>query len=219
MILVSIDTISSIIKMLTKTQNKILSFLLRNTEEQATIRGIARRLRKSYTLVYNNLANLEKRGLIRKHNVPPAKVITLHEFAPAYFFIDIELKIRKEFLRKNPWVEVMLNDAISSTKNLFFILIVFGSYAKGTQTKKSDIDLLVIIQAKDHMKNIENSINKAYTKVKKNVIIVDVNDFMEMISHPNALNVGNEAKKHHVILYGVEQYYQIIKDENKRFNK
>ena len=201
--------------MLTKTQEQILGFLLGNPEEHITIRGIARRLSKSYTLVYNNIANLEKNNIIIKKSVPPAQIIKLNEFAPVEIFVDIELKRKNEFLKKYPWVKVMLEDILLSTKNLFFIILIFGSYAKGAQTAKSDLDLLTIVQNKKDIRDIEDAINRAYTKIKKGLNFVDMNDFKEMIKNPNELNIGNEAKKHHIILYGVEIYYQLLKRVQK----
>jgi len=197
--------------MLTKTQEQILAFLLSNPEEQLAIRGIAKRLAKSYTLVYNNISDLEKKKIIIKQSVPPAQIIKLNEFAPLNVLIDVELKRKNEFLKEYPWIEIMLEDILASTKNLFFILLVFGSYAKGTQTTKSDIDLLIIARKKKNIKDIEDSMNIAYTKVKKGLNFVDINDFKEMVKNPNELNIGNEAKKRHIILYGVELYYQLIK--------
>lgn len=198
--------------MLTQTQEKILAFLLSNPEEQFTIRGIAKKLGKSYTLVYNNIADLGKKDIIRKQNVPPAQIIRLNEFAPTDIFIDIEIKRKKEFLKKHLWIELMLKDILSSARNLFFIMLVFGSYAKGKQTTKSDLDLLVIVQDKKDIKKIEEPMHKTYTKVKKGLNFVDVHDFEEMIKNTNELNIGNEAKKHHIILYGVEAYYQLVKN-------
>ncbi len=202
--------------MFTRTQEQILIFLLSKPEEQLTIRGIAKRLGKSYTLVYNNIAKLEKESIIRKQNVPPGQIITLNEFAPTEIFVDIELKRKKEFLKKYPWVQVMLKDILLSTKNLFFTLLVFGSYAKATQTKSSDFDLLIIVQNKKDIKDVEYAIDRAYTKVKKGLNFVDINDFKEMIKNTNELNIGNEAKKHHIILYGVEVYYQLLKRVYRR---
>ena len=197
--------------MLTKTQEQILAFLLSAPEEQLTIRGIAKRLGKSYTLVYNNIADLEKKGIIRKQDVPPGQIIKLNEFAPTHLLVNIELKRKKEFLEKYPWIELMLEDILASAKNLFFILLVFGSYAKGTQTTKSDIDLLVIVQDKKDIKKMEDVLQKVYAKAKKSLNIVDVNDFKEMVLNPNRLNIGNEARKYHILLYGVEEYYQLLK--------
>lgn len=202
--------------MLTQTQEQILAFLLNNPEEQLTIRGIAKRLNKSYTLVYNNLADLEKKKIIRKQNIPPGKIITLNEFAPTHVFVDIELKRKKELLQKYPWMQVMLEDILASSKSLFFILLVFGSYAKGTHTTKSDLDLLIIVQDKKEIKEMEDAVRQAYTKVKKGLNFVDINDFKGMILNPNALNIGNESRKYHIILYGVEEYYQLVKRAYKK---
>ncbi|MFH1638590.1 MAG: nucleotidyltransferase domain-containing protein [Candidatus Woesearchaeota archaeon] len=187
--------------------------MLSNPEEQFTIRGIAKKLRKSYALVYNNIADLEKKDLIRKQSVPPGQIITLNEFAPTDIFIDIELKRKKEFLKKYPWIGLMLKDILLSTKNLFFIMLVFGSYAKRKQTAKSDIDLLIIVQDKKDIEKIEEPMHKIYTKVKKGLNFVGISDFKEMIRDTNQLNIGNEAKKYHIILYGVEAYYQLVRNE------
>ena len=210
--LVSNDTTISIIrKMLTKTQEDLMDFLLRHPDEQVTIRGLAKRLRKSYTLVYNNLTVLEKKRIIKKTSIPPAQVISLHESTPLQILTNIELKIKGEFVKKFPWAELMLNDVLSSVKNPFFILIVFGSYAKGTQTEKSDLDILIIAQTKEQAQEIETSLKRAYTKQRKSITFLKTDDFKEMISHPQDFNVGNEAKKHHIILHGIEQYYQMIR--------
>ncbi len=197
--------------MLTPTQEQILANLISYPENQLTISGTAITLGKSYTLTYNNIVELEKKQIVKLQDVPPAKVVLLNEFAPIDVLIDVELKRKKEFLQKNKWVQIMLQDILSYTKNYFFILLVFGSYAKGTQTKKSDIDLLIIVQDKHDIKKIENAIRKVYTQVKKGVNVVDVSDFKEMVRNTNELNIGNEAKKHHIILYGVENYYQLTK--------
>lgn len=200
----------------TQTQEKILAFLLSNPDEKVTIRGISKRIGKSYTLVYNNIRGLEKDEIITKESIPPAQIVKLNEFAPAEIFVEIELKRKKEFLERHPWTRLMLEDVLSSAKNLFFIMLVFGSYAKAAQTKKSDIDLLVIVQDKKDIKDIENAMNNAYTKVKKGLNFVDMHNFKEMIKNANELNIGNEAKKHYIILYGAEEYYQLLKRGYKR---
>ena len=202
--------------MVTITQNKILTLLLDNPEKHLSIRGIARELGKSYALVYNNIEDLRREGIIVKMKAPPAQLITINEFTPVHILIDIEIKKKNKLLKQYPWTKVMLDDIHSNAEQLFFILLIFGSYAKGTQTKKSDIDILIITPTKDEIKDIENSVKRVYTKVSKNLVIVDVKDFMEMLKNTEELNVSNEARKHHIILYGTEQYYQIIKKVYKR---
>ena len=197
--------------MLTKTQEKILCFLVGNLDAKLTIRGLARRLKLSYPLIYNNLINLEKQGIIRKQSIPPAQVIGLHESVPMDILVEVEVKRRVEFLHKHGWIKVLLNDVLDNTQNIFFILLLFGSYAKGKETPKSDIDLLFIVQNKEDINMMESALKRAYTKVKKNSVICDIADFKEMIINPDKLTVGNEARKNHIVLYGIEEYYQLIK--------
>ncbi len=202
--------------MATRTQDDILSFLIAHSEERFTIRGIAKQLHKSYTLVYNNIADLEKEKIIVKHSIPPAQIITLNDFAPTDILVNIELKRKNAFLKKHPWAEVMLEDIFLDSDNLFFIMLVFGSYAKGKQTPKSDMDILVIVQDKKDINRIEHIIHKTYTKVKKGVHFAELSDFKEMIKNTNEFNVGNEARKHHIILHGAEAYCQLLKNIYKK---
>jgi predicted nucleotidyltransferase len=198
--------------MLTKTQEQILTFLLEKQQENNTIRGISRKLNKSYTLTYNNISDLEKKEFIKKESVPPAQIITLNERAPIELFIEIEFKRKERFLKKYPWIRLMLKDIIKNSSNPFFILIIFGSYAKSLQNEKSDLDLLMIVQDREEIKLMKNIIQEIYTKIKKSLNIVDIADFKEMLSNPEKLNIGNESKKNHILLYGAEQYYNIIKN-------
>ena len=202
--------------MLTKTQEQILTFLTANQEDRLSIRNLAKKLNKSYTLVYNNLLGLEKKDFVRKLSVPPAQIVTLNEFSPVDTLVAIELKRKSEFLEKNIWCKIMLKDLFSAIDNVFFIFIIFGSYAKGKATASSDLDLLVIVNRKEDIKDIEDGIRRIHTKVKKSLIAITAQDFQEMIKNTNELNIGNESRKNHVILHGAENYYQLLRKTYKR---
>lgn len=197
--------------MLTKTQEQILQFLLETKEEKHTIRSISRKLKKSYTLTYHNIIDLEKKGFILAESVPPSKIINLNKKAPEKIFIDIELKRKNEFLDKYAEVKLMLKDMIKNIPNPFFILLVFGSYAKGTPNEKSDLDILMIVQDKKQISLAREAVLGIYTKVKKSLNIMDVEEFKSMLNDKK-INVGTEAEKNHILLYGTEQYYAIIKN-------
>ena len=47
---------------------------------------------------------LKMKNIIRKQNVPPGQIITLNEYAPTELFVDIEIKRKKEFLKKHPGI-------------------------------------------------------------------------------------------------------------------
>lgn len=195
--------------MVTKTQEQILQLLLSRPEERLSIRGIARLLGKSYTLTYNNVQGLVKWGFVEKQSIPPAQVIQLKEGIPTNVLVDIERKIAEIFLEKHPWIKLYLKDVLNAAPP-FFVMLVFGSYAKGTPTKNSDLDILIIVPAKENIPVMEKAAQQ-YTKVKKGIIVVDTQNFTEMIKNPEKLSVGNEAKKHHILIYGTEQYYQLLR--------
>lgn len=195
--------------MVTKTQEQILQLLLSRPEERLSIRGIARLLGKSYTLTYNNVQGLVKRGFVEKQSIPPAQVIQLKDDIPTTVLVGVERKMAEVFLEKHPWIKLYLKDVLNAAP-LFFIMLVFGSYAKGTQTKDSDLDLLIIVPAKEDIQEMEK-VAQQYTKPKKGIIVVDAQNFTEMIKNPEELSVGIEAKKHHILIYGAEQYYKSLK--------
>lgn len=196
--------------MMTKTQEQILQLLLSRSEEQFSIRQIARVLKKSYTLVYNNIQILLKQGIANKQELLPAQIISISKKAPVNLLAYIEGKKSEAFLEKHPWLNLYLADVLNATENLFFIMLIFGSYAKETETKNSDIDILILAPAKKDIPVLEKSLHQ-YTKIKKGIIVITAQNFIEMIKNPKTFNVGNEAKKNHIILYGAEQYYQLLK--------
>lgn len=196
--------------MLTKTKEKQIQWILTHPDEKVTISGLSIGSGTAYPQTYNNVQDLVQQGIFVTERVPPAQVVTLHPDAPVAALLSIEAKRKQEFLQKYVWVELMLNDILRYTHDYFFILTVFGSYAKGTETKNSDIDLLLIVPSKDKVNSFEAALEKIYTKIKKDVTIVTTQEFIEMIKS-NKFNVGNEAKKYHILLYGAEQWYSLIK--------
>ena len=152
---------------------------------------------------------MEKEGALIIKSAPPAKIISLNLHATE-LLIEAEKKLRQEFLRQHRWMKVFLQDYSTKSSSTFSVLLVFGSYAKGKQTVHSDIDMLLIVPKKDDVEVMEKMVYSIPLKIKKQSIVVEEKDFHEMISNSNKFNVGNEARKHHIILYGDEQYYALL---------
>ncbi len=197
--------------MLNGTQKEILKFFITHLDEPPTIRALSRQLKKPYALIHRNVQELLKQGIVEINKIPPVNLLKIKESVSKETLVYIENLIKLDFLKSNMWVKIMLEDLLNYVDTRFFILLIFGSYAKNKQTKKSDLDLLIISPKTEDIKELENSMFKTYTKIKKNIVVVTAEDFKEMIKNPKEFNVGNEAGKHHVILYGVEQYYELIK--------
>ncbi len=195
--------------MATNTQLDIIAHLL-NQEEPQTIRGIAKTLKKSYPLVYNAIQDLAKKKVVFKKKVPPAQAIEINPYSDWTLRLEAEKKRALSFLSVHQGFHVFLEDVLRKATSTYFTLLIFGSYAKGTQTAHSDLDILIIVPIQDNVYPMEKVASEIYSKVKKHFIIVQEKDFIEMISKADQFNVGNEAKKHHILLYGAEQYYELI---------
>ena len=95
----------------------------------------------------------------------------------------------------------------------FFILLVFGSYASKRFRKDSDLDLVFIVESKEVWKEIEPYIDKVVKReiLKIHYHIITKNDFVEMLLRKEE-NLGKEIFKKHIILWGFDQYYELIKE-------
>ena len=85
-----------------------------------------------------------------------------------------------------------------------FILLLFGSYSRGMQTKKSDIDLLLI---SNNPKPIQTQINLMPLNI--HLTNIKYEDFKSMLKSME-FTIVSEAVKHNIILIGIEDYYRLM---------
>lgn len=109
---------------------------------------------------------------------------------------------RKEFLKRQPIIRKIAADLDTNDT-----LILFGSYAKGKQTEKSDIDMLII--NKDGKKSLSFSKYELLYKRKINPIFVTKKEFKRMLKGKEQ-NVGKQALKDHIVLYNPEQFWECV---------
>lgn len=122
---------------------------------------------------------------------------------------EAEYSRRKELL-KDKNLAVMLNEFKNVLKSKCYILLIFGSYAKKTQTKNSDIDLMFIVpDGKEEL--FEKDINRAAKSLPLPIhpLVFSEKQFLEMVTSKQS-NVGQEALKNNIILYGIEAYYEMV---------
>ncbi|HIH15076.1 MAG TPA: nucleotidyltransferase domain-containing protein [Nanoarchaeota archaeon] len=122
---------------------------------------------------------------------------------------EAEYNRRKEIL-KDKNLAVMLNDFKNTLKSKCYMLLIFGSYAKKTQTKNSDIDLMFIVpDGKEEL--FEKDVHRAAKSLPLSIheLVFSEKQFLEMVDAKKS-NVGQEALKNNIILYGIETYYEMI---------
>lgn len=146
----------------------------------------------------------KKRGQLKicKLNFKSQKLVPLLQ--------NIEL-MRFQKLSHN--VQNSFNSFIADLKEKPLIALIFGSYAKNSYSKKSDLDTLLVFQRVDDKltKSVEISANKIKGRTMVNIqpISLDYNEFEKKI-----LNEENEfmkdIRKNALILHGLDIYLKLL---------
>ncbi len=185
----------------------IIKYLIENKNEELNILKISKELRMDYKNVHSTVKRLEKELLIKLESFGQSSRVTLISQVHPLIF-EAEYNRRKEIL-KDKNLAVMLNDFKNVLKSKCYTLLIFGSYAKKTQTKNSDIDLMFIVpDGKEEL--FEKDVYRAAKSLPLPIhhLVFSEKQFLEMADAKKS-NVGQEALKNNIILYGIETYYEM----------
>jgi len=186
----------------------IIRYLIENKNEELNILKISKKLKMDYKNIYFIIKRLEKESLVKLESFgQSSRVKLILQIHPLIF--EAEYNRRKELL-KDKNLAVMLNDFKNKLKSKYYVLLIFGSYAKKTQTKNSDIDLMFIVpDGKEEL--FEKDVYKVVRSLPLSIhhLVFSEKEFLNMINSRES-NVGQEALKNNIILYGIETYYEMI---------
>ncbi|MBI2668472.1 hypothetical protein HYX14_01390 [Candidatus Woesearchaeota archaeon] len=196
--------------MLTKTQLKIVAYLLDNQSQPFGIRELARGISTVYYLVQKNVHQLKKMGVITLQEAGKTSLVNFHHQVNPLPLIAAEEFKRELFYQKYPSIKVTLRKITEQAETCFFVLLVFGSYAKQPRTD-SDLDLLLIVPDQKQVKIMERIIfsTARLSTVKIHDVIITENSFRTMFNRKE-LNVVQEAKEKHILIYGDDLYYKLL---------
>ncbi len=185
-------------------QLKIINYLGKHLQERFTMHELSKLLNIPYASFYRTIQQMNH--LITTESVGNSKTIKLNTQNPiikAHLTISSDEE-KKEFLEKHPIIKKISNDL--NTKD---VVLLFGSYAKGKETEKSDIDLLII--NKDGKKSISFSKQELLYQKKINPIFLTRKEFKNMLKDKEE-NVGKQALQNHVILNNPEEFWGNVLD-------
>jgi predicted nucleotidyltransferase len=179
---------------------EILRLLIENREKTYSIRQISIQRKINYKSAYEGLMALEREGIVILKNLGNTTLCSFAgRFNASVFLVEDE---RRRDLLKDRNFQVLYN-RLAKHKGQF-ILMLFGSFAKGQQTKGSDIDLLLI---SDDPKPIQTQVNLLPLKI--HLTHVSYRDFDSML-RTKEFTVVSEAVKHNILLFGIEDYYRLL---------
>lgn len=186
-----------------KPKEKILKYLIEN-KEPISIKKTSEDAEIDYKNAYGYVRDLIASGAIVK---PIGKIVPIQiNLSPNQELFNVENKRTKEFLEKHSALKLIKND-LDELNYPFVIVLIFGSYAKNKETKTSDIDLCIICDNEEKKKEFLNKLN--LLSLNLDVQEFTTNEFISMIEKKNK-NLGNEIIKNNIILYGAENYYNLI---------
>ena len=185
-------------------KQKILRFLIENKEKTFSMYELAKAVKIDYKLVHTNVKKLQEDKSIIVEDLKSQKRCSFKDsFTEDVFIVESERRV--DILKKKEFKAI--NEKLKSISKQF-ILLLFGSHAKGTATKTSDIDLLLISNSED-AKKIEEKLEILPLKIHLTPITYE--SFTDMLKTKEQ-TVVSEALKKNIILYGIEDYYRIIQN-------
>ena len=199
--------------MLTKKQLNILSVFKKDLFSILTFKQIKQKSRqKSNNIVQIALKEFEKQNLVEKKVTGDVKTFSLNlnnNLTLSYLNLINDSESSKNKIPKKVLDDIQ-NRIFKHTE--FFILIIFGSYAKNEATPKSDLDIAVIVESEQTKKEIAPFLEtiKRRETIKIDYHIFTRSEFLEMLNEDSE-NVGKQIFKNNIVYYGYIPYCNIIK--------
>jgi predicted nucleotidyltransferase len=196
---------------LTKTSIEILAHLSSKIRESFTVRQIAHSIGRDYKITYIMTMRLAKTNYVIAQKKRPVTNCKLNLKANSSLLTYIEAIRASRFFAKHRDLEILTNEIISKLTSPFVIMILFGSYIKGTVTDRSDLDILFIVPNR----TFENTISSAVGSVQHispigiHEVMLTNDEFMELLEQKTT-NIAWEAVDNHIVSYGGEAYFKML---------
>jgi len=203
-----------------ETLLKIIELMRKNINLGLTIHQISKLLKIGYAPAYNHINEMEKEGIIKISRIGNAKQCKLDLENPKtkHLLQELDIKRKEGLFNKNPKLKSIIESLISKLTEKYISeilsIVLFGSYAKGTSNKQSDIDLMFIVtDLKD--RNLREAIERECASykysynIKVSPLITNIEEFKKMLNSKE-LNVGKETKEFGISLYGHELFWRVI---------
>jgi len=192
---------------ITNIKLNIISLYKSNYLSSYHIREMAKLLEKSHVTLLPHINALEKDRILNLKKIGKNKICTLNldNFLVKNYLILAETN-ESAIYQKDIFAIKKINTEISYL-NLEGTIVLFGSYAKRTFTKNSDIDLFYLGKISDKEIQEVKNIGKQYGKtinIKKSTI----NYFYDGLRKKDSLII--EIIKNHILLQNGEQFINLL---------
>jgi predicted nucleotidyltransferase len=175
-----------------QNRNIELEIILSLVKGKAHLREIARAINEPLSNVLRRVEKLKKENVLDYKQEGKNKVFFIkNNLNSRNYIYSAEFYKLSKLLSKYPDLGIILEDVKKNAPK--GMIILFGSYAKGTAKEDSDID--IYIETTDN--KIKNKVQELNSKLSIKTGKFDLNSLLI-----------KEIIKNHVVIRGVEDYYE-----------
>ena len=180
--------------------------------EERTIKEIQEIVEYSYERVNSALKSLTEKKIIIEKQKGKTLVYSLdlkNLYAESMGFNAYMLQREIDFIKKHKLIYNSIKKVVESP--YVWGVILFGSYSKGTETKKSDVDLICISNKQKETEHLVKSL-KYECNVEFSPIVLPLHEFPN-IKKDNPV-LWNDLKMYAIVFKGDDTfYYWMYQDE------
>jgi len=198
---------------LSKTSVEILAYLSSKLRESFTVRQIAAGICRDYRITYVMTMRLARQEYIVAEKRRPVTHCRLNLKGNSALLAYIEAIRAGRFLAKHRDIEVIANGLREKIATPFFTMILFGSRVKGTVSKRSDLDVLVVIPKKEMERDVSSAVGSVarISPVGIHEVILTNEEFAQLLRE-NKPNVAWEALDNKIVPFGAESLFKILEE-------
>ena len=204
-------------------RRKIMEIFLKEPFKEIHLREIVRLSGVSLTNVDDTMRLFVKKDMFKRRGVSNMVFFkpNLENETLLKIFEYLELEKKKEFYNKNKKIARLLHkytqDIVNLSNKKIQLVILFGSVARGEWTKKSDMDILVVLSGKDA--GVTSVLNKAKIDASPLLEISSVSTTIEKFTEGfrKKLEFYDELWKDRIVLYNEFLFWQLVKEGGKLY--
>lgn len=188
--------------MLNENIFKVLSLFVGNYQKEVYGREAARELGMNQKTVANVLLRLEKDNILKSKKEGRNKVYRLNHANPALMHIlsMVEEEKAVRFRERSGLGRDFIEEILKSGSPL---VVIFGSYANGTQKKNSDVDILALSPFDTDLSDVQK-----FYKIKASVKEYTEEEFKDALKSGDFLIT--EILRKHVVLVGSDLFVKMV---------
>jgi len=196
---------------------QIIKLYSTNPLSEFTIRQISKNLNKSYSYTYGKIQECISQNILKAKKTGASTICSLNlenqktiELLSIVSISDKEAFAKKQSVLSNALDELATKIKEKSNYNIF-ALVLFGSTAKGTARKTSDIDLFFLSPSKEKydemIENECNALRMSYGR-EVNPIVAEPKMYINMLREKEE-NVGKQVLRDKIIFFGANKFWEL----------